>query len=155
MTVQLINILQRPDTMRTNKALICKRTQSPEDLRVCIQHDLVLPRRPGALPIICLHRVRRRAGIDPLLNFDLTGAIVDFVCDVCGLRADVAHLTYEDDAGSVGAVDLVVGFWVGLGGIEGLFDCDGTKGGVVEVALSNVSLLLRRYSSITVVPDPG
>lgn len=69
-----------------------------------------------------------------MLDFDLAGAVGDLVCDVCGLRADIEHLAYERDAGRVGAVNLVVRLGVGLGGVEGLFDCNRSKGVVVGVA---------------------
>lgn len=124
--------------MRTNKSLIRKRAHPSKNPCIPIQLDLVLPRRAGTLPIICLHGVLRRARVDPLFDFDLAGAIIDLVGDVCGLRADVADLADEGDGGGVGAVDLVVCFRVWLRGVEGLLDCDGTKGGVVEVALSYI-----------------
>ena len=141
MRMQLINIPNGPHTMRTDEALIRKRTHAPKHAHVAIHLDLVLPRLARPLPIVRFHCVRGRGRVDPLLDLDLARAVIDLVRDVCGLRADVAHLADEGDAGDVGAVDLVVGFWVGLRGVQGLFDCDWAEGGVVEVALAffNVS----------------
>lgn len=99
-----------------------------------MQHHLVFSWYPGPFSVVRLHCVRRRVRVDPLLDFDFAGAVGDLVCDVCGLRADIEHLAYEHDAGRVCAVYLVVRLWVGLGGVEGLFDCNRPEGVVVGIA---------------------
>lgn len=152
MHMQLINIPQRPHTMRTNKPLIRKRAHAPKNPRIPIQLDLVLPRRARTLPIIRLHGILRRARVDPLLDFDLAGAVVDLVGYVCGLGADVADLADEGYGGGVGAVDLVVCFRVGLRGVEGLFDCDWAESGVVEVALPCLLVFILSSSERWQVP---
>ena len=134
MTMQLIDILQRPNTVRTNISLIPKRLQFPEDLRISVQLNLILSRGTGAFGFIGIHVIGCRR-VNPLLDFDFAGSIVDLVCDVCGLRGNVADLADEADACCVGAIDLVVCFWVGLGRIECLFDCYRTESIVVYIAL--------------------
>lgn len=70
-----------------------------------------------------------------MLGFDLARAVVDLVCDVCALRADVAYLSDEADAGDFGGVDLVGRFRVGLHCVQSLFDGYGAEGGVGVVGL--------------------
>lgn len=112
MTIQLIDIRQRPDTMSPDIALIPKRLQLPKHLDVSIQLDLGLAASPSAI-IGGIHGIDS-GRVDPMLDFDLARSVIDLVRDVCSLGADVADLTDEEDGGGVCAVNLEVGFWVWL-----------------------------------------
>lgn len=68
-----------------------------------------------------------------MFHFDFARAVVDSVCDVCTLGADVANLSDEANAAYVGAVNLVIGFGIGLCCVEGLLDCDGAECGIIAV----------------------
>lgn len=160
MTMQLVDVLQRPDAVCTHKPLIPNCTQPPKHLRVRMQHHLVFSWFPGALPVVCLHRVCGRVRVNPLLDFDLARAVGNLVCDICSLRADIEHLAGEYDAGRICAVDLVVGFRVRLGRVQRLLDCNRPESVVVGIATlftvsSNALVVPARIPVRSSVPDPG
>lgn len=77
-----------------------------------------------------------------MLRFDLACAVVDLVCDVCALGADVAHLADEADAGDFGRVDLIRRFGVWLDCVECLFDGYGAEGLVGVVGLGFIYFII-------------
>lgn len=135
-TMQLVDIRQRPHAMRAHIPLVPEGLELAPDLGVAVQLDR------GLRHVIRLHAVVPGRGRDrPLLGLDLARAVVDLVRHVGALRADVAHLADEADAGGVGTVDLELGLRVGLRCLEGLLDCDGAEGGSAAVALFLRSML--------------
>jgi hypothetical protein len=132
MAIQLVEISQRPHTMSTDVALVSERLDGTKDAGVAVELELALA-IAGRLAVVCIHVVGGRR-VNPFLDFDFACAVVDFVCDVCALGADVADLTHEEDVGYVGAVDLEWGFGVRLRGVEDLLHCHRAEGLVVPIA---------------------
>ena len=56
-----------------------------------------------------------RVGVDPLLDFNATGAIVKLVGHVRGLLRDVADLAHKGDLRDLNIVEGEVGVRMGLG----------------------------------------
>lgn len=122
--------------MRVHISLIPERFQFTKHLDVAVLLDFCLRR----LVLVRVHLVYANGGgVGPLLNFDLSGAVVDFVRDVDALRADIADLSDEEDARCIGTVDVEIGFGVWLCGIKSLFNCDWAEGWVVGVTLQEVA----------------
>lgn len=71
-------------------------------------------------------------GVDPLLDVDDAGAVVDPVRDVGGLRVHLPHLPDDGDLGDGVAVYDEVGAGVGLLQVEELLDGYGAEGLVCE-----------------------
>jgi hypothetical protein len=118
--------------MRTNVSLVPERLDRAKYARVPVELELALP-IAGSLAIVRVH-VIGRGGVDPFLDFDFAGAVVDFVGYVCALRADVPHLAYEEDVGYVCPVHLEGCFREWLRGVQDLFDCYRAESFVVSVS---------------------
>lgn len=119
--VDLILIGYRPYNMRADMPFCIKRLQPPPHARPAIRFEAGFGLFRG------VGRRGRSVGVDPLLYLDDSRAIVQFVGDVGGLRADVADLADEGDLGDFDVVELEFGVWVGLVGVEDLADCDGAE----------------------------
>jgi hypothetical protein len=118
--------------MRTNVPLVSKRLDRAKDARIPVQLELGLA-IGGRFAVVCVH-VIGGGGVDPFLDFDFAGAVVDLVGYVCALAADVADLADEENVCYVCAVHLEGGFWEGLRGVEDLLDCYWSEGFVVPVS---------------------
>lgn len=114
MIVDLVEVGERTDLLSDNVAF-SKGLELAPDAGICIFNQTTSA--AFCLIILCSFH------IDPDLDFDSAGAIVQLVCDVCCLLADVANLTDESDSGELGAVDGKV-FRVGLLCFEQLLDGD-------------------------------
>lgn len=107
----LVVIRDGPYDLRADMLLIVERLElAPHPCVAILDQPGFLPAR--RLPVLLALRVVR---VDPLLDLDGAGAVVELVGDVRGLRGDVADLRYESDGGDFGAVDaelalLVLGF---------------------------------------------
>ncbi len=123
--IDLIQIRNRSNDMRTNMSPVVKRLQPAPNLGISVLHELRLPPFTFHVhPVVCGRSVR----VYPLLHFDYAGAIIELVGYVCRLGADVADLADECDLGYFGAVDLEVCVWMGLLSVEDLFDRAGAEG---------------------------
>lgn len=65
-----------------------------------------------------------RLGVEPLLDFNEAGAVVQLVGCVCGLLCKAADLADEGHLLDFGAVDGEFGVGVWLLGVDKLLDCD-------------------------------
>lgn len=70
-----------------------------------------------------------------MLHFDSAAAVIEAVGYVGGLGADVADCADEGDLGYVCAVDSEVCVWMGLLGVEDLFDVAWSEGVFAIAAL--------------------
>jgi len=84
MVVDLVEVDNRPDDMRSNISFIAQGVQPTPDSHVTVLSDvLLLQRLVVIVPIV------------PDLDFDGSSAVIQFVCYVCGLLRDVSDLGNE------------------------------------------------------------
>ncbi|KAI6769312.1 hypothetical protein HG531_010416 [Fusarium graminearum] len=79
--------------------------------------------------------VVRLVDINPLLDLDLAGTVIDLEGDICRLGLDAANLSDECDLGHGGTIDLEVGAGIGLFGVENLLNGDGAQGLILSKQL--------------------
>lgn len=84
MVVDLVEVGNWPDDMCTNISFVPHRVQSPPDSYVAIFSDI--------LPVQTLIII---VPIVPNLDFDSSCAVIQFVCDFCGLLRDIPDLGNE------------------------------------------------------------
>lgn len=129
MIVDLVEVRHRPDNVRTDMALIGEALQASPHAHMRVQLEL------GVGVVLLVH-------VDPLLDFDLAGAVVDLERDVGGLRVDVADLSHERDLRDGRVVDLEIGARVGLFCFEDLLDGDGAEGFILVGLAAALAALL-------------
>lgn len=114
MVIHFVEIGDGSNYMCGHMSLVGKRFRAAPDSHV----GIYLVSRVGVVLLV---------DVDPLLDFNLTSAIIDLEGDVCGLGVHAADLADKRDLGNGGAIDTEVGSLVGFVGIEKLFDCDGSE----------------------------
>jgi hypothetical protein len=112
--VDLIEVGDGPDDVRADVALVGEGLEAAPDADVRVQ----LEARLGVVLLV---------SVDPLLDLDLAGAVVDLEGDVCGLRVDAADLADKGDLRDGRPVDLEVCAREGLLGLEDLLYRDGPQ----------------------------
>ena len=120
--VDLVEIGNRTDNVGTDMALVGEGLETAPDADIGV---LLVPR----VSIV------RLVHVDPLLDLDLAGAVVDLECNVCRLRVHSSDLSDKCDLGDWGTVDAEVGAGVCLFGVKNLLDGDRTEGFIL-VSLS-------------------
>lgn len=111
MVVDLVEVGDGADDVGADVALVGEGLEATPDADVGVH----LAARVRGLVLL--------VDVDPLLDLNLAGAVVDLKGDIGGLGLDVADLPDECDLGDDGAVDLEVGTGKGLLGVEDLLDC--------------------------------
>lgn len=114
--IHLVEVGDGPDDVGAHVALVRKRLEAAPYAHVGVELVLV------CVAVVCLVRV------DPLLDFNLARAVVDFQRHVGGLRVDVADLADKGDLGYGRVVDFEVGAGEGLVCFEDLLDGYGAEG---------------------------
>ena len=118
-------------------SLVSERLYSTPDARIPLLDWLrLLIRR-----LVCVGELVR---VDPHLYLNDSRTVIKLVCDVGGLRADVAYFPDKCDLSGLAVVDHeMVGVWVGMLCIKELFDGDRPESvlavplfGVAAVALT-------------------
>lgn len=111
-----------PYNMSANVTFIIESLQSAPDSSPFVLHELRF-RGGGAI-----HVHGSGVGVDPLLDFDGAGAIIDFVGYIRCLGGDISNLANEGYLGDLDIVDTEVCVRVGLNGFEDLLDGDWSEG---------------------------
>lgn len=113
--VDLVEIRHRSDNMSSDVSLVVEGLETTPDTNVRLQLET-------GISIVLL------VDIDPLLDLNHTGSVIDVEGDICRLRLDLANLSDECDLCHGGTVDFEVCTSVCLFGIEDLLDCDRAQG---------------------------
>jgi hypothetical protein len=119
--VDLVEILDLADEVRSDMLLAVELGQPPEHSHICVRFEGGIGAAVGAF------------GVNPLLDVDVAGAVVNLVGDVCCLGLDAADLTDEGYLGDGDAVDGEAGAGIGFFGFDELFDGYGAEGVVCEL----------------------
>lgn len=119
MVVDLVEVRDRSDDVGANVSLAIECFHPPPDSAVAILYEFGLLRVEVHVILVCSFAVH------PLFHFDYAGAVIDFVGYVRGLCGNIANLPNESDLTYGVAIDLEVGIWVWLMGIEGLLHGNG------------------------------
>lgn len=89
--MHFVEVFDWSDDVRTNVSLVVESFQPPPHSGVAVLDELGF----GAVHVFAVGVVG--VWVDPLLDFDCAGAVVEAVGVVCGLGGDVADLAYEGD----------------------------------------------------------
>lgn len=116
-------VVDGADDVRADVALVVEGFHAAPDAGPLADLQLALA-GDGVAELVVLGGV----GVDPLLDLDGAGAVVELVGHVRGLGGDVADLANEGDLRDLGAFDGEFGVGVRLGGGEDLEDGEGAEG---------------------------
>lgn len=134
--MNLIDVLYWAHAVGAQKAAIPENSNLSECFDEAIQLNFVLTpgtcRGLGTGPVH-IHAILQlcRGRVDILSRLNLARAIIDFVCDVCALHADVPHLSHDIHTTNVGTIDLMCRVGMRLRCIEELFDRDRAEGLII------------------------